>query len=196
MAPAPRIAPRPADAELTTIVHAAQSGDNVAWARLVTRFDRMLRGVARSYRLSASDVDDAVQGTWVKLYEHIDRVRDGAAIAGWLATTVRRESLRILQSHVREQLTDDPQLGRDDAGRGPEAQLLASERRDVLSRALTTLPDRQRRLMTLIATAADANYQQIGAALDMPVGSIGPIRARSLDRLQRHPELQAVAAGM
>jgi RNA polymerase sigma factor (sigma-70 family) len=189
-------ASRPAETDITAIVSAAQSGDNHAWARLVDRFDRMLRTVARSYRLSASDVDDAVQATWVKLYEHIDGIRDGAAIGGWLATTVRRESLRILQLGVREQLTDEPEIGGDDQHRGPEAQLLENERRVVLNRALDSLPDRQRQLMTLIAHAADANYQQIGAALDMPIGSIGPIRARSLARLQRHPELQALAAAI
>ncbi len=185
--------PRSANAELDALVSAAQSGDNVAWSRLVDRFDRMLRSVARSYRLSPQDVDDAVQATWIKLYEHLDRLRDTSAIAGWLATTVRRESLRVLQMHVREHLTDCPEPREDLRHEGPEAQLLASERRLVLTRALATLPERQRRLMELIATDDAENYAQIGAALDMPVGSIGPIRARSLARMQRHSELREFA---
>jgi RNA polymerase sigma factor (sigma-70 family) len=186
--------PRHANTELAALVRAAQSGDNLAWTQVVDRFDRMLRSVARSYRLSPQDVDDAVQTTWCKLYEHIDAIRDGSAIAGWLATTVRRESLRLLQRHVREHLTDDWELCGAAAEELPETRLLARERRDVLVRALATLPERQRRLMTLIADEPGARYEQISSALDMPIGSIGPIRARSMARLQRHSELREFAS--
>lgn len=184
----------PPNTQLVALVDAAKAGDNVAWSGLVARFDRMLRHTARSYRLPAQDVEDAVQATWVRLYEHIHRVRDTAAIAGWLSTTVRRESLRLLQRHVREHLTDVPELAMADQQDGPQEQVLATERRLVLSRALATLPDRQRALMTLIAGESTTNYEQISATLDMPVGSIGPIRARSLARLQHHPELREFAS--
>jgi RNA polymerase sigma factor (sigma-70 family) len=189
----PSTYPHDDTSELQSLVTAARDGDNLAWGHLVDRFDRMLRSVARSYRLAPQDVDDVVQATWVKLYEHIDRIRDSAAIAGWLATTVRRESLRTLQSNVREHLPEEPELGADQQPRGPEARLLEREQRCVLRRALATLPDRQRRLMTLIVTQPGANYEQISATLDMPIGSIGPIRARSLARLKRHSELREFA---
>ncbi len=180
--------------ELQALVTAARDGDNLAWTQLVDRFDRMLRNVARSYRLSSHDVDDVVQATWVKVYEHIDRIRDANAIAGWLATTVRRESLRMLQRHVREHLTDEPDLLFTTVEPGPDATLLRREQRVVLTRALATLPDRQRALLTLIASEAACNYEQISATLDMPLGSIGPIRARGLAKLQRHSELREFAA--
>lgn len=187
------ISPLPANPELAATMQHARSGDNVAWVELVDRFDRMLRSVARSYRLAPQDVDDAVQATWVKLFEHIDGIRDASAVAGWLATTVRRESLRQLQRHVRENLTDDCDLAGDLRADEPEKQLLENERRDVLQRALATLPERQRRLMTMIADEPDTGYEQISATLGMPLGSIGPVRARSMQRLQRHPELRAFA---
>ena len=180
-----------ATTDLHSLVSAARAGDNLAWARLVERFDRLLRSIARSYRLSHQDTEDAVQATWIKLYEHIDRIRDADAIAGWLATTIRREALRLLQAHVREILTDDLHASIDD--HTPEQVLLERERRDVLDRALSTLPDRQRRLMTLIATDTAVDYRHISTTLNMPVGSIGPIRARSLARLQRHNELREFA---
>lgn len=183
----------PANRQLEAIVSAARRGDNLAWVELVDRFGRMLHNVARSYGLASHDVDDAVQATWIKLYEHIDRLRDPSAIAGWLATTVRRESLRLLQAHVRE-LTDDPELAGDQCQDGPEALLLESERSVVLTRALATLPDRQRELMTLIVAEGAESYEQISVTLDMPLGSIGPIRARGLERLQRHHELREFAA--
>lgn len=180
--------------ELASLVSAARSGDNLAWSRLVERFDGMLRSVSRSYRLSPQDVDDAVQATWVKLYEHLEAVRDTQAIAAWLATTVRRQSLHILQRRVREHLTDEPELMVDAHGEAPYETLVEDERRSVLSRALGTLPARQRNLMTLIASEATPDYKQIGATLGMPVGSIGPTRARCMARLQLHSELREYAA--
>lgn len=184
----------PVNTELQALVAAARRGDNLAWSDLVSRFDRMLHSVARTYRLSPQDVEDAVQMTWIKLYEHIDRIRDASAIAGWLATTVRRESLRLLQSHVREHLTDEPELSLTAHEPGPDMPLLRREQRVVLTRALATLPDRQRALLTLIASESTCNYEQISATLDMPLGSIGPIRARGLAKLQRHSELREFAA--
>lgn len=186
--PTPKV---PIAGPLDELVAAARRGDDGAWTRLVTRFDRTLRNVARSYRLSPADVDDVVQVTWTRLYQHIDRVRDPNAIAGWLVTTTRREAMRLLQAHVREHLTDDPELGESADVDRPEAEVLAAEERVVLGRALATLPGRQRELMTLLASEPDVDYRHISATLAMPLGSIGPIRARGLARLERHPELRS-----
>lgn len=175
------------------MVRAAKTGDNVAWTRLIEQFDHKLRRTVRPYRLTAQDVDEVVQRTWVKLYEHIGTLRDESAIGGWLMTTVRREALRILQCGVREQLTDALDIERVDEHGGPEREVLERELSGALTRAVGSLPDRQRKLMTLIAGNADADYRQIGEELDMPIGSIGPIRARSLRRLQRDPQLQSLA---
>ena len=173
------------------LVHAARRGDQLAWTRLHHEFDSMLRIIARSFRLSRHDVDDVVQNTWIKLHRHIDGIREPSALAGWLVTTVRRESLRLLQSHVREIPTEDPIAGDELHEDGPEVQLLERERHLVLSRALASLPDRHRRMMTLLA--GDAGYEEIGTTLGMPMGSIGPIRSRCLVRLRRHPELRGLA---
>lgn len=173
------------------LVHAARTGDNDAWMHLIARYDRALRTIARSYRLQPSDVDDVVQMTWMRLHQHIDRLRDPAAVAGWLATTTRREAMRVLQNHVREQLSDDPQLGDVADSDRPDAALLAAEDRVILQRAIAVLPGRQRKLMTLLAAQPDVNYQHISATLQMPRGSIGPTRARGLVRLRRDQDLHS-----
>ncbi len=175
--------------ELASLVQAALANDNAAWADLVGRFDGMLRTIARSYRLSPADVDDVLQTICLRLHQQLDRLRAPNAIAGWLATSIRRESLRVLQTHVREQLTDDTELLEGAEVGRPDTELLAAERNDVLQRALDTLPAHQRRLMVLLSTAPE-DYRKISAALDMPTGSIGPTRARGLARLERHPELR------
>lgn len=180
------------DFELVALVLAARAGDSSAWTALIGRFDTTLRRIAGSYRLASADVDDIVQATWLDLLQNIERLREPAAIAGWLDTATRRKALRLLRARVREHLTDDPSVSDRSDLHGPEASVLASERRAVLARALATLPDRHRRLMTLLLMQPTLDYEQVGARLAMPVGSIGPIRARALARLSRHPELRAL----
>ena len=184
--------PRKDDPALVALVCAARAGDHAAWTSLVRRFERMVRAVAASYRLAPTDVDDVVQTTWLSMLEQIHDVREPAAIAGWLATAARRHAMRVLQKPARERLTDDPRLGERAVTDGPEEILLAAERRDVLAAALATLPQRQRRLMTVFVTQAAVDYSHVSELLSMPIGSIGPIRARSLARLSRDRGLLAL----
>jgi RNA polymerase sigma factor (sigma-70 family) len=179
--------------QLVALVHRARAGDPDAWSRLVQRFDRMLRGIARSYRLAPADVDDVVQTTWLNLFEAIKQIREPTAIGAWLATAVRRAALRRLQIPVREQVTDDPQLGDRPDDNQPDETLLALERHAVLSAAIAKLPDRQRDLVTVLLVQPLA-YREIGELLSMPTGSIGPIRARAFARLARDAQLRALSA--
>ena len=182
------------DAELAALVHAAAAGDSVAMDHLVTRFDRVLRGVTRGFRLNQWDADDVIQATWLQFMKCGRQLREPAAIAGWLATTARRESLHLLQRHVREHLTDDPERDAPCDRAEPDRELLEAERRELLRGALAELPDRPRDLMRVLVARPDLSYEEVGRMLAMPIGSIGPTRARALDRLARSRELQALHA--
>jgi len=182
-----------ADSDLAVLVCAARAGDSAAWSRLVERFDRGLRNIARCYRLPAADVDEVLQATWLQLLENIERIREPAAVGAWLATATRRNALRRRQMHVRELLSDDPELGQGADAEEPDARLLVSEREAALSGAVSTLPERHRRLLVVLMTQPGLDYREIAELLSMPVGSIGPIRARALARLARDPHLRAVS---
>jgi len=183
--------PAKADRELVSLVRSAAAGDERAFACLVARFDRPLRSIARSYRLSGWDVDDVVQSTWIQFLEHGRALREPAAVSGWLATTARRYCLRLLQANVREVLTEDAagEIGCD--GR-LDAEVLAAEQRAALDASLSLLTDRQRGLMTLLLDEPDLSYEEVGRRLGLPVGSIGPTRARSLSQLSCDIRLQAL----
>jgi RNA polymerase sigma factor (sigma-70 family) len=184
----------PIDPDLARLVRAGAEGDPVALELLVDRFDSMLRAVTRSFRLSRWDADDVIQTTWLQFMQHGRALREPAALSGWLATTARRQSLLLLQRHVREQLMDDPTCDAAGDHAEPERELLAAERREALHGALGELPDRQRELMRLLLANPDVSYEQVSRQLAMPIGSIGPTRARSLDRLRRTSKLQALQA--
>jgi RNA polymerase sigma factor (sigma-70 family) len=180
---------RPAKRDLESLVRAVRANDPDAWVELISRFEGTLRSIARSYRLGHADVDDVLQTVWLRLYQRADGVRDPNAIGAWLVTTTRRASLNALQKHTREHLTEDSNLLDSTEPDQLDVELLEGERNEILQRALATLPVQQRRLMVMLATAP-TDYRGISARLNIPMGSIGPTRARSLDRLRRHPELR------
>jgi RNA polymerase sigma factor (sigma-70 family) len=145
--------------------------------------------VARGHRLGDADAADVVQTVWLRLVESLPRLREPAAVGGWLATTARNESLRQLRRSGREVVEADIDLTlvstpADDAY-SPEAVLDAHERRDLVRRALDGLSQRCQTLLRALAYSPDVSYADISTALDMPVGSIGPTRGRCLDRLRQ-----------
>lgn len=176
-------------ADLSHLSRAAATGDEQAWTDLVHRLDGMLHTVARRYRLGAADVDDVVQTTWLRALDHVERLNDPGAIAGWLVTTTRREAMRTLQRAVREILTDTAAIDEPDVA-GPETAAIARERRVALRGAVRRLPGRQRELVASLLCSPSATYEHVAVQLAMPMGSIGPTRDRALARLREDPELE------
>lgn len=174
--------------DVAATVRRAASGDRTAWDALVENFSHMLWGVASGYRLSRADTAEVVQTTWLRLVEHLDRIKQPESVGGWLATTARNEALRMLRLRGRELITDDDaQLDREpirDPRSGPEEQVLTADRNRRLWDAFEQLPVNCRVLLRLLVVDTPP-YAQVSAALDMPIGSIGPTRARCLDRLRR-----------
>ncbi|HEX2029184.1 MAG TPA: sigma-70 family RNA polymerase sigma factor [Nitriliruptorales bacterium] len=172
--------------DVAELVRAATAGDQRAWDGLVERFTGLVWSVARAHRLTTADAADVVQTTWLRLVEHLDTIRDPRRVGAWLATTARREALRTLRTTGRELPTDDegdlrPTSMDTDAADQP---LLAAERDALLWDVVESLTDQCRRLLRVLAADPPPTYQQVAAALGMPVGSIGPTRARCLDRLR------------
>ena len=175
------------DAETSTeaLLAAASAGDQLAWDRLVDRFARLVWSIARSFRLSDADSADVCQTTWLRLVEHLDSIKDPDRLAGWLATTTRRESITVLRKRDREvPVFDGPDEEDEDEDQNPETQTIAQDEYRELWNAFAGLSERCRDLLRVLAVSPLENYAQIAAALGMAVGSIGPTRARCLERLR------------
>jgi RNA polymerase sigma factor (sigma-70 family) len=174
----------PQRAPVSTLVRDAKLGDRRAWDALVARYGGMVWAVARAHRLCDADAADASQATWLKLLEHVGDIKDPQAVGGWLATTARRECLRILRHAGRVNPLDDlPETA--DGGPQLDERLLTGERDACLWHAFEALGPRDQALLRMLAADPAPSYEEIGAALGMPVGSIGPTRARALARLCR-----------
>jgi RNA polymerase sigma factor (sigma-70 family) len=171
------------------LTRAAAGGDDHAWRELFTRLDAILHAVAKRYRLGAADVDDVVQTTWLRAIDHVDRLDDPGAIAGWLVTIARREAMRTLQRAVREIVTDDvPALDQADPAT-PERIAIEREQRAAVRDGVARLPARQRRVMDLLVMTPSPSYRHVAEQTGMPIGSIGPTRDRALARLRDDRQL-------
>lgn len=169
-------------------MHAAREGDQDAWNALIARYTGLVWSIARTYRLTGVDAADVVQTTWLRLIEHLDRLHNPSAVGTWLATTARHESVRVLRRRGRAVPTDDevrlePRSSDVDVD-GPDARLLREERDDALWTAFRQLPEACQQLLRVLFTDPVPTYEEVSAATGMPVGSIGPTRARCLRRLR------------
>jgi RNA polymerase sigma factor (sigma-70 family) len=178
--------------ELGATVLAAGAGDTDAWGHLVDRFAGLIWAVARGHGLSVADADDVTQTTWLRLAEHLTRLRDPERVGLWLAVTARNESLRMLRRAQRD-VPFDPLAEMVRTGQAPDVDvgLLRQERDRALWRAFQSLPSSCKVLLLMLTAEPAFTYEEVSASLDMPVGSIGPTRSRCLGRLRKNSELRA-----
>jgi RNA polymerase sigma factor (sigma-70 family) len=183
------------DPAVTGLVTRARNGEEQAWDALVERYAPLIWSICRRHRLGGADADDVGQRVWLHLVDQLDKVRDPAALPGWLATTTRRECARVQRAARGAPAAGQPldaETIADQHAQTVEQQLLAAERHAALREAFARLPPCCQRLITLLIQDPPLPYATISARLNIPVGSIGPNRSRCLDRLRRDPAIAAL----
>lgn len=183
------------DPTIIDLVTRARDGEKVAWDELVERFAPLVWSICRRFRLSDADSSDVGQTVWLYLIEQLPTLREPAALPGWLATTTRRECMRVAKStRGREQreVSTDPGLTVDADADAVDEWLLVEERNAALRAAFAQLPVRCQRLLSMLLADPPAHYSDISAQLGIPIGSIGPTRSRCLEKLRRCPALAAL----
>jgi RNA polymerase sigma factor (sigma-70 family) len=180
------------DPAVIMLVERARDGDQRAWDQIVERYAPLVWSICHRYQLNRSDADDIGQTVWLLLVEQLGNLRVSAALPGWLATTTQRECLRVLRAARRYDLTGSPlesQMSSDQDDAMIEQEILAAEMNAALRAAFADLPPRCRQLLSMLLSDPPLSYAKISAVLSVPIGSIGPQRARCLDRLRRSPYL-------
>ena len=169
------------------------SRDPAAWRVIRERHEAYLFSVARSF--AGVDADDVVQTAWLRLLESGDAIRNPQRLRAWLACVVRRESLAQLRR--RRRVTGDPDClnAVPCSEASPEETVMWHETEHLLRDAMTDLSDRHAILLRLL-TASGLDYQSIGQNLALPIGSIGPTRARALRHLAKALACRGVNADL
>jgi RNA polymerase sigma factor (sigma-70 family) len=183
------------DSVLTDLVARARRGDRQAWNALVKRYTPLVTSICRRHRLGPADAEDVSQSVWLRLVAQLDKLREPAALPGWLATTTRRECGRVAHavsgSRAVTCALDDQDIA-DDRAEGADDQLLAAERRAALREALAHLPLVYQQLVAELTADPPTPYAEMSVRLGIPVGSIGPTRSRCLDKIRRYPAIAAL----
>ena len=185
------------DPAVVALVAQAGAGDQGAWHEIVERYAPLVWAICVRYKLTSTDAEDVGQTVWLLLVEQLGKLREPAALPGWLAATTAHECLRVVKAGRR---IEDLGSSLEDALPLPdeasiEQEVIKAERDASLRAALAGLPARCRQLLfMLLVRDPPAAYAEIHAALDIPVGSIGPQRARCLDRLRRSKYLVGIDA--
>lgn len=172
------------------LVRAALAGEPPAWEALVERLQRVAWRSISGFDLSAEDRKDAFASTFFRLYERLGTIREPAKLPGWVATTARNEVLTLLRSRRRDVPVDldDQHLPPTDPD--PAAGILHGELHAALHGGLARLSAACQQLLQLLTIDPPLSYAEVGDLLDLPHGSIGPTRARCLERLRDTPELR------
>jgi RNA polymerase sigma factor (sigma-70 family) len=160
------------------LIAACLSGESWGWDALVDRYSRLVYTVALRAGLTPADAEDVFQTVFIRLLENLQRLREPQAIAAWLITTAKRASWNLLRKEQRE-----PAIAEWLLRTQPEETLWADQ--TMVHDALEQVGERCKELLWLLYYDKDApSYEAISQRLKMPLGSIGPTRARCLDKLR------------
>jgi RNA polymerase sigma factor (sigma-70 family) len=182
------------DPTVVALVVRASGSDQSAWNEIVERYSSLVWAICARFRLSKHDTEDVAQNVWLLLVEQLGKLREPAALPGWLATTTYRECLRAATAARRSEQQgtrlDDALQFVDDTV--IDEEILLAERNAALRTAFAELPPRCRQLLGMLVSDPPHSYAEVSAALDIPVGSIGPKRARCLERMRKSSALVAL----
>jgi RNA polymerase sigma factor (sigma-70 family) len=160
------------------LVSACLNGDQVAWAELIRGYQRLIYSVARMLCPEERDADEVFQQVCLELYKRLADLRDVASLPKWLVIVTRRQSITLLRSRRPTADLDENRLP-------SESRIEAVEYHHAIQRALQQMPDRCRRLLTdLYFNEESLSYAKIAKRMGIPEASVGPTRARCLEKLR------------
>lgn len=182
----PQAYPVPTPREEEELVKACLAGEAPAWRRLLARYEAVIHAVPRRFGLGPDDAAEVFQGVCLALYRGLPRLRLAAGLTRWVVTTAWRQSRDLARRRRREIREPDEGLPQtSDPTPRVNALLEEMEDRTALRRALELMPPRCARILTwLYLEPEPLSYREIARRLGVPEGTVGPTRARCLQRLK------------
>ncbi|MFI6641835.1 RNA polymerase sigma factor [Streptomyces sp. NPDC050504] len=178
---------------LNELVDDCLAGNQESWNQIVDRYTPLIWAIARGHRLSPADCEDVSQMTWMRVIQHLAKLRDPEKLAHWISVSARRESLKHIQKAGRSTPIEDPEVfdRPQPSVNQPEEKALEREARDEVLLAYCSLSPKCQALLGLLVAEPPMSYDEVSAALGLARGSIGPIRGRCLKHLERALEREA-----
>lgn len=174
------------------LVLACRRGDQLAWERLIRRYQRLIYAIPLRAGLDADHAAEIFQEVFTTLFQKLNDLEQPEKLHAWLVTTTRRKTLhaiskaQVQQSHVISDEEPEVSISIRDEAPLPDEQLLILEEQHRIRTALSSLDDRCKTLLQLLFYVSEPpSYADIASSLGLPEGSIGPTRARCLAKLLR-----------
>lgn len=174
------------------LVLACRRGDQLAWERLIRRYQRLIYAIPLRAGLDADHAAEIFQEVFTTLFQKLHDLEQPEKLHAWLVTTTRRKTLhaiskaQVQQSHVISDEEPEVSISIRDEAPLPDEQLLILEEQHRIRMALSSLDDRCKTLLQLLFYVSEPpSYADIASSLGLPEGSIGPTRARCLAKLLR-----------
>lgn len=172
----------------TALIEACRKGDPQAWDTFLERYGRLIWSVALRSGANQTEAEEVFQRSWVAIIEGIGRLDRSDRVHSWVAGITRHQTWRLFDEHRRSRRFHSLETAyphESETGAPQERALLAGEAGARAHQALSQLDDRCRELLShLFLADPPLDYQEISRRTGLAIGSIGPIRARCLDRLR------------
>lgn len=161
------------------LIDSCLRGEQRAWTDLIARYERLIYSVARKLCSQPEDCADVFQRVCLDLYQNLRQLRNDQTLPAWLITVTRRRSFAFLRGK-REDISIEEYAAE------ANPQVDAVENEFLLERAVAELPSRCESLIRLLYfDSEEPTYAEVSQRLGIPVASIGPTRARCLEKLRR-----------
>ena len=169
------------------LIRACRASDARAWERLLEKYERLVFSIPLNYGLTTDDAADVTQITFTILLQNLNTLPDEIRLSAWLATVARRHTWRLLARNRREAVSPDEDLAGNETLGGIVDNRERWELVEWLNHGLSLLDERCRQLLlALYFDAEQPSYAHVADQLNMPLGSIGPTRARCLEQMKRN----------
>jgi RNA polymerase sigma factor (sigma-70 family) len=167
------------------LVSMCLKGDGYAWEALIRRYRRLIYSVPVRFGFEDADSADVFQAVCLKLLEHLHEVKDDRRISAWLVTTTTRQCLHVRALKTRETTSEEELQEPEDPAINLEELRVLTEQQQAIRETVEELGDRCRVLIGLLYFDSNSpSYDAISTQIGIPVASIGPTRARCLDKLR------------
>lgn len=167
------------------LIAACQRGDQRAWGTLVDRYARLVYAVPVNLGVTGMDAEDVAQATFEALHTSLDRLAEPHRVSAWLVTVARRQTFRVMDKRHREAPVEPGDLADQPVDSSAADRRL--EDLEWVHQGLLELGERCRALLlALYFSGSERGYGEVADELGLPIGSIGPTRARCLAKLREH----------
>jgi RNA polymerase sigma factor (sigma-70 family) len=169
------------------LIQACRVGDAHAWERLLDKYERLVFSISLNHGLTSDDAADVTQITFTILLQNLNSLPNDIRLAPWLATVARRHTWRLVARNRREAVHPQEDIAGNETLGGIIDDSQRWELTEWIHHGLSTLDERCRQLLLALYFNADQpSYAQVAGHLHMPVGSIGPTRARCLEQMKQN----------